>query len=164
MKSSYFVPSMKSFSNRRTRRNTAVAALLVWLFALSSGIANACLLEAPSHTHSHTHSHGHSHAATAGSELQHSHVGLTRHSAAIESAEHDSDVPKSACLKVCDDGSKATVKLQTSSDLPDPGMPPVVAIVWDAATPVACAPCAMNDLRPPMVGPPFRVRYSRLAL
>ena len=165
MKSSSFVPSMKSFSNKRTRRNTAVAALLVWLFALSSGIANACLLEAPSHTHSHTHSHGHSHAATAGSELQHSHVGLTGHPAAVESDEQDdSDVPKSACLKVCDDGSKATVKLQTNSLLADPGMPPVVAIVWNAAIPVACAPFEMNDLRPPVVGPPFRVRYSRLAL
>ena len=155
---------MKSFSNKRTRRNTAVAALLVWLFALSSGIANACLLEAPSRTHSHTHSHGHSHAATAASELQHSHVGLTGHTVAIESAEHASDVPKNACLKVCDDGSKATVKFQTSSDLPDPGMPPVVAIVWDAATPVACAPCEMDDVQPSIVGPPIRVRYSRLAL
>ena len=166
MSSSPFVASMKSFSNKRTRRNTAVAALLVWLFALSSGIANACLLEAPtkhshSHIHSHTRSQTHSHAAKAASELHHAHFGLTEHSAALESDERHADVPKDACLKVCDDRSKAPVKLKTSSDLLDPGMPPVVAL---AATPVACAPCEMGDLQPPIVGPPFRVRYSRLAL
>ena len=161
MSSSPYVPSMKSFSNKRTRRNTAVAALLVWLFALSSGIANACLLEAPT---KHSHSHTHSHAAKAGSELDHAHVGVTEHSAAVASDEHHADVPKDACLKVCDDGLKATVKLQTSSDLLDPGMPPVVGIVWNTATPVASAPSEMDDLPPPMAGPPFRVRYSRLAL
>jgi len=158
---------MKSFSNKRTRRNTAFAALLVWLFALSSGVANACLLEAPtqhSHPHSRSHTHGDSHVAEAGSGLHHRHGGVTEHSVAVASDEHDPDVPKDACLKVCDDGSKAPVKLQASSDLLDPGMPPVVTIVWDPATPVACAPSEMDDLQPPVAGPPFRVRYSRLAL
>jgi hypothetical protein len=37
---------MKPFANRRVSRNTAFAMLLVWLFALGSGVANACLLEA----------------------------------------------------------------------------------------------------------------------
>ena len=148
---------MRPFSNKRTRRNTAVAALLVWLFALSSGIANACLLEESA-------GRAHSHVIDAGSEQHHAHVALSGHSGAVENDEHDSDVPKDACLKVCDDGSKAPVKLQASPDLLDPGMPPVVAIVWDAATPVACAPSEMDDLQPPIAGPPFRVRYSRLAL
>jgi len=154
---------MKSFSNKRTRRNTAVAALVVWLFALSSGIANACLLEAPN-KHSHSHTHTHSHSAKAGPELHHRHGGLTEHSVAVDSDAHDSDVPKDACLKACDEGSKAPIKLQASSDLLDPGMPRVVTVVWDAATPVACTPSEMDDLQPPIVGPPFRVRYSRLAL
>ena len=33
---------MKLFSTTRTKRNTAFFAMLVWLFALASGIANAC--------------------------------------------------------------------------------------------------------------------------
>lgn len=148
---------MKPFSTTRTRRNTALATLLVWLFALSSGIANACLLEAPV-------KHTHSHVAKTGSESRHTHVGLTGHSEAVESEQHDSDVPKDACLKVCDDSSKAPVKLQASSDLLDPGMPPVVAIMWDAATPVACSTNEMDDPQPPIAGPPVRVRYPRLAL
>ena len=33
---------MKLFSTTRTKRNTAFFAMLVWLLALASGIANAC--------------------------------------------------------------------------------------------------------------------------
>jgi len=146
---------MKPFSNKRSKRRTAYAALLVFAFAISSGIANACLLEGPA-----THAHGAEH----GSEFRHAHTAMTGHSEDGESDEHDSDVPKDACLKLCDDGSKAPIKLQASSDLLDPGMPPVVAIAWDAATPVACTRSEMDDLQPLIAGPPFRVRYSRLAL
>jgi hypothetical protein len=154
--------SMKPFSGKRARRNTAVAALLVWLFALSSGIANACLLEKSA---GHAHSHSHSHVIKAGFEPHHAHVTLSGHPEAVEHDEHDLDGPKDTCLKVCDDGAKALVKPQASVDLLDPGMAPLVAVVWDAVTPVAWAPGGqMDELRPPIVGPPFRVRYSRLAL
>jgi hypothetical protein len=37
---------MKLFSNIRSKRSIAFIALLVWVFALASGVANACLLEA----------------------------------------------------------------------------------------------------------------------
>lgn len=148
---------MRLFSNKRSRRNTAVAALLVWLFALSSALANACLLE-----DSAGHSHPHSHVTDAASA--HAHVALSGHSEGVANDEHESDVSKDACLKVCDDGAKAPVKLQASADLLDTGLPPLVAIAWDEATAVASAPCPKDDLRPPIVGPPFRVRYSRLAL
>ena len=43
---------MKSFSNHRAKRNTPFVAMLVWAFALASGMANACLLETPGkHAH-----------------------------------------------------------------------------------------------------------------
>ena len=148
---------MRPFSNRRTRRNTAIAALSVWLFALSSGIANACLLEESV-------GHSHSHVADAGSEQHHAHVALSGHSEGVANDEHESDVTREACLKVCDDGAKAPVKLQASPDLLDTGLPPLVALAWDEATPVASGPSQKDALRPPIVGPPFRVRYSRLAL
>jgi len=35
---------MKLFFNIRAKRNAALMVLLVWVFALASGVANACLL------------------------------------------------------------------------------------------------------------------------
>jgi hypothetical protein len=149
---------MKPFSSRCTKRNTAFAVLLVWLFALASGMANACLLEAPA-THSHAAKDGSSKTAHA-----HAHAGLTGHAGAVDDHDGHSDAPKESCLKNCNDGSNAPVKLQTGFDLTDPGIAPLVAIVWNTATPVVSAPCRLDDLRPVIVGPPFRVRYSRLTL
>lgn len=150
---------MKPFSNKRIKRNTAFAALLVWLFALASGIANACLLEAQG-----SHAQTRSHIAKTGSETARAPAALTVHEGAVDSDDDASNVPKESCLKVCDDGSKAPVKLQTGLDLTDPGMAPLVAVIWNTAIPLVSAPSRMDDLPPPLVGPPFRVRYSRLAL
>jgi hypothetical protein len=153
---------MKLFSNSRTKRNTVFVVLLVWLFAVASGVANACLLETPG---------THSHVATAGaSETAHVPAVLAGHAVAVtghgEGDGHgdDADNTKASCLKVCDDGSKSLVKLQSAFDLTDPGIAPLVAIVWDAETPVVAGPLRLEDLQPPIAGPPFRVRYSRLAL
>ena len=38
--------SMKLFFNARDKRNTAFMVWLAWLFALASGVANACSLQA----------------------------------------------------------------------------------------------------------------------
>ena len=135
---------MKPFSNHRAKRNTAFVVLLAWLFALATGMANACLLETPG-----THSHA---AAPAG------------HGEAIGDHDDDANPAKQACLKTCDDGSNAPVKLQTGLDLSDPGLAPLVATVWNAATPVISAPCRFDALQVPTVGPPLRVRYARLTL
>lgn len=147
---------MKPFQNHRTKRNTAFAMMLVWLFALASGMANACLLESPG-THTHTTKAGHPEAAGP------SHA-LAAHSADVDDHDGDSDAARESCLKTCDDGSNAPVKLQISPDLSDPGMAPLVAIVWDSSTSTASMSSSLDDLQPPIVGPPFRVRYSRLTL
>ena len=148
---------MKPFSNHRTRRNTTFVAMLVWVFALASGMANACLLETQGkHAHigadhqSQAH-HAHAHDAVAGDAIAVDH-------------DDDADASKESCLKVCDDGSNAQVKLQTGVDLTDPGLAPFVVFAWDATTPVASAPGAFDELQVPVVGPPFRLRYSRLTL
>ena len=44
---------MKLFSNPRAKRSTVFMVLLTWLFALASGVANACLLQAQE-THAHS--------------------------------------------------------------------------------------------------------------
>ena len=148
---------MKPFSNPRTKRNTAYAAMLVWVFALASGMANACLLEKPGqHAHidasqsSNAH-HVHASEAMAGDLLALDH-------------DDDADASKESCLKACDDGLNAQVKVQTGVDLTDPGLALLPASAWNAATPVASAPSRFGDLLVPIVGPPFRLRYTRLTL
>ena len=89
---------MKLFSNTRTKPKTAFVVLLMWLFALASGLANACLLEA--HV-------SHSHVATAGySGAAHASTLLTAHARAVAGHDHDSYTAEASNLKVCDDGSQ----------------------------------------------------------
>ena len=148
---------MKPFSNHRTRRNTTFVAMLVWAFALVSGMANACLLETGS-KHTHT-------AASHSPDAHHAHADDALAGGAI-TVDHDddADASKESCLKACDDGSNAQIKLQTGVDLTDSGLAPFVVFAWNAATPVASAPSRFDELQVPVVGPPFRLRYPRLTL
>ena len=143
---------MNPFSNHRTMRNTTFVALLVWLFALASGMANACFLEEPG-KHLHT-------AAKHSSDAPHVHPPAGQ----AVAADDNQDPSKESCLKACDDGRNAQVKLQTATDAPDPGLAPFAAIVWDTATTFVSAPDWFDILQAPIVGPPFRVRYLRLTL
>ena len=78
--------------------------------------------------------------------------------------DDDADASKESCLKACDDGSNAQIKLQTGVDLTDPGLAPFVVFAWSATIPVASASGRFDERQVPVVGPPFRVRYSRLTL
>ena len=120
------------------------------MFAVASGVANACLLEATG---------PHSPAATS-----HVPAALLGDAGAVDDHHDQSGTSKESCLKVCDDGSKAPVKLHTAFDLTDPAMAPLVATVWNAAASVVSGACPRVDLQPPIGGLPLRVRYSRLAL
>ena len=149
---------MKPFLSNHAKRRTALIATVVWLFALASGMTNACLLEAPG-THAHAALHRHAESA---------HHAASSTDAAIADDDHDddddADSPKEACLKACDDGSNAQVKLKASFDLLDPGLAPIVATAWHAATIEISDASRISDLQPSIVGPPFRVRFSRLTL
>ena len=151
---------MKPFSNPHAKRSTALVAMLLWVFALASGIANACLLEV---TSAHAHATKHEYAVAA-----HDAAAPTKDAMADGAHDDDdddeADHSKEACLNTCDDGSNAPVKLKATSALSDPGLALVVSIAWNAATPAVSAQCRLNDLQPPVVGPPFRLRYQRLAL
>jgi hypothetical protein len=148
---------MKPFSNTRAKRNTAFVVVLVWLFALASGVANACLLEARG-THSHGSPVAYSSATEAASGISAGHAG------AIASHDAGSDTAKASCLKVCDDRSQSLLKQQSGFDLTDPGQAPFVVLVWTAATPVVSAPKQANIQQPHAPGLPIRTRFSRLAL
>ena len=99
-------PIMNLFSSTRTKRRTAFAVLLVWLFAVASGVANACLLEVSEASSTHAH------AAVAAS----AHTGdpaavSAGHAEAGDVHDDDSRTSAPPFLKVCDDGSTALVKL-----------------------------------------------------
>ncbi len=147
---------MKFFADTRSKRNTAFAMLLVWLFALASGVANACFLEAPG---------SHARAAQASTETaSHAPAELLAHLGAPAGHHDKPGSTKESCLKVCDDGMNAVVKAYAGFDHTDPGPATLVTTLWVGSASVVPAPHRLDDLAIPIVGPPIRVRYARLAL
>ena len=147
---------MKFFADTRTKRNTAFVVMLVWLFALASGVANACLLE----THA-PHSRAVKQPAAPTSQA----TAELLAQLGADAGHHDgSDGTKEACLKVCDDGTRTLPKAYSGVDHVDPGPAPLVATLWTGPPDDVSAPRRLDDLAIPIVGPPFRVRYTRLAL
>ena len=151
---------MKFFADARTKRLTASGVLLVWLFALASGVANACLLETPDLQ------------AQAQAQAVARSV-VTAGQAAAESAvlpspsaghHDDSGDSKESCLKVCDDAAHTLTHASPGFDHADPGPAPLFATLWTGLPLLASVSHRPDDWAIPLVGPPFRVRYSRLAL
>jgi hypothetical protein len=150
-----FVANMKFFADTRTKRNTAFAMLLVWVFALASGVANACFLETPRH---------HATAVKGSAATVQAPGELGAHLGATAAHQDNADSTKESCLKVCDDGTHALPKVYSGVDHTDPGPPLLVTTLWTGSMPVVSAPRRVDDSAIPIVGPPLRVRYSRLAL
>ena len=164
-------PDMNLFASTRTQRRIAFAVLLVWLFAVASGVANACMLQASDGSPApgvHAHRAMAASAALAASAASAASGDPTAVSAGhFEAGDgHDDDTRAAAplCLKVCDEGSTAVLKLQAPVDLSDPGMAPLVAVVWNPAAPAALGPRWRVAEQPLPAGPPVRDRYCRLAL
>ena len=147
---------MKIFLNIREKRKATFLVLLVWLFALASGVANACLLEARE-THLHI-------AAAEYFEVAHVPTLLRSHSNAVADHDDGSHAAKAPCLKVCDDGSHSMPKPDLKVAQADPGPAYLVAVLWTPALPVIVAPGQVDDRQPAIPALPIRVRYSRLAL
>ena len=147
---------MKFFAHTCTKRNIAFVVLLVWLFALASSVANACFLETYE---------PHSRAAkNSVAETSQAPAELPAHMGTDAVHRSDSDGPKESCLKVCNDGTNTLPKAYAGVDHTDPGPALLIATLWTGAGPVVPVPHRMDDLAIPIVGPPLRVRYSRLAL
>ena len=147
---------MKFFADTRTKRNTAFAMLLVWVFALASGVANACLLETSDH-----------HATAAkgsAARTKQAPAELVAHLDATAGHDDDSKSTEESCLKVCDDGTHTLLKGYSGADHTDPGPPPLVTTLWTGPMPIVSAPRRANDSAAAVLGPSIRVRYLRLAL
>ena len=153
---------MNLFASTRTRHRVAFAVLLVWLFAVASGVANACLLEASDGSPA---PGVHNHPAMAASAASGAPTAVPAgHFEAGHGHDDDTRAAAPPCLKVCDEGSTALLQPQAPVDLSDPGMAPLVAVVWNPAAPGASGPCWRVDAQPPPAGPPIRDRYCRLAI
>ena len=151
---------MKFFADTRIKRNTALVVLLVWLFALASGVANACFLETPE-----PHSMAAKGSALTTSQAPAELVAQPGAPAGHPAGHHDgSDSTKESCLKVCDDGTRTLPNASLGVDQADPGPAPLVATLWTGSPRVVSASGQPDDLAIPIGGPPLRVRYSRLAL
>lgn len=141
----------------RSKRNIASVMLLVWLFAVVSGIVNACVLEA----------HGDDAKVLTSEALgaAYAHNALAGHTSYAANYDGDKvDTSKAPCLKVCDDGSQALLKLNPFVDLDDRDSALTDSMLWAAAIQVASAHRHLDSSASATSEPPVRVRYSRLAL
>ena len=155
---------MNLFWSTRAKRNAAMMVLPLWLFALVSGFANACVLEAPE-----AHSHGinfESSASAEGQAASHPHAHSESDHRADAATDHggDPDASKAPCLKVCDDGSHSPTTQRSGIDQVDHDLVAVIAVFWAVPAPIVSNSYRVNDLQFPVPGPPLRVRYSRLTL
>ena len=132
--------------------------LLVWVFGLISGIANACLLEAPGAA---------IHATTDKLHAQHDvkQTGLGAHPQTVAGSAHTDDIhtSKQPCLKVCDDSSRSLPKEYPAGEV-DPGLPSVVAVLWSLVEPVYLTYKQPSSTQRVASHVPLRHRYARLAL
>lgn len=146
---------MTLFSNSFAKRKAAVMVLLAWLFALASGVANACLLETPT---------THAHVVAAAFEGTYASAVTAGHTGAVADHGDKSPTAKAPCLKVCDDSSNALVT-QLSMTQADTGPAPLIRVLWLVAAANDVAPFPIGGAAGPALSElPLRVRYSRLAL
>lgn len=147
---------MIHLSNARTKRRIAFAMLWVWLFAMSSAWANACLIE-----NQQTHLHG---SASAHAESVHAPLVSPAHLGADAEHPNNAGAAKSGCLKFCGDGAQTVVKLSSGVDLLDLVMAPPQAQIWTARFAAAVVDNVWRELPAPRPGLPLRTRFSRLTL
>ena len=102
--------NMNLFALTRTQRRIAFAVLLVWLFAVASGVASACLLQASDGSPA-PGVHPHRAAASGGPTAV-----SAGHFEAGDGHDDDTRAAAPLCLKVCDEGSTALLKLQAPVD------------------------------------------------
>ncbi len=145
-------------ASRHRKRSIALTMLFVWVFALLSGVANACLLEPRG-------------------ELAHAglHAALSYHAArsaahphswnAAVAAQHEHHPDKAPCQKSCDDSSQTLLKQAPKLDAPDLLSVALPSRAWTVdllQAPAVPGRACIAAVPPPSLPP--RVQFSRLAL
>lgn len=146
---------MTLITGRHRKRSIALMMLLVWVFALVSGVANACLTEPRGEL---------AHAGLHASQSEHP-VQAAHHAHAADQAQHDEHPDLAPCQKSCDESSQTLLK-----QLPKLVTPDLQAVAFPTymqtsnlrMAPTALVRAALAAVLPPT--PPPRVQYSRLTL
>jgi hypothetical protein len=141
-------------ASRHHKRSIALTMLLVWVFALLSGVANACLTEPLGEP---------AHAGTRAPQAEHP-APAAVHPVA-DQAQHDEQPDKAPCQKSCDESSQTLLKQLPKLDTPglQAAVPPTPTQAIDLHVASAALVRAALAAVPPL-SPPARVQYSRLAL
>lgn len=148
---------MHPLFNSRIKRKTAFVVLFVWLFALVSGVANACWIQT-------TEMRVHESLTVYPSSAKDANVDAAANEGAISKHDSGLSTSKSQCLKVCDDGSQPSPKQKVGFDLTDPILVPLHAVAWKSVPPAISAFDQAVSQRCLSPEQPIRVRLSRLAL
>jgi hypothetical protein len=146
---------MTLFFSIHVKHHTACLVLLAWLFALGSGIANACVLNAQQ-----THSHIATHPSPEDSRPV---VILPAHAGALADGVGGSH-SNAPCLKVCDDGTRSFPKQESTVTQIDPGTAFLVLVLWGTVAPVFQTLHQIDHEQPAKPRLPIRVRFSRLTI
>ena len=151
--------------NRQQLRHTACVALLAWVFALVSGVANACLLQAaePGAAALSFSVSTRTGGCDSGAEPCERDARPAYHHADSERGAPLEHGGKPVCLKFCGDESSALVKSKASqADLPGPVL--LAGALWSLAEQVAAAAQWQAVERPASVGPALFLRLLRLTI
>ena len=154
-----FMSTVNPIFTRKAKRNTAFVMLVLWLFALTSGVVNACILE-NGRAQNHHRALELAHTTPVATEGTDEHAGTT------DDQDADELTSKASCLKVCDDSSQAVAKLSSGCvDPADPGLAPLlVTVAWTTTAFVASGRDRVADFPPPRPREPISIRLLRLAL
>jgi len=147
---------MQHFSQSATRRSIAWVVLAAWLFALTSGVVNACLLQERA-----THQHG-DEGPTPGA-----HAALSvsaGHAGAVMDHSGTGKPGNAPCLKTCDQVSYSPVSQPPTPDAGDAGPASVHPLAWTLPPPALPALDGRTQRHRGSLALPIRTRYVRLAL
>jgi hypothetical protein len=149
--------------DRRQLRRTAFATLVVWLFALTAGAVNACVLMpervAVQVSHADILAHEPGVDTLSGTDHESSH----EHDQSVDQHGHGHDSGKGSCQKFCDDESSAIAKAR----LPVVDLGATLFTVvqpWSTIVVVGGAGFRQSLDRPRSHGPPLVIRFLRLTL
>ncbi len=148
-KSAFSRPRVTMFSDRRRLRRWAAQVLLVWLFGLAMGVANACALGEPAH--------------------HRSEVATTPAFDAVQKHQHGNeqgDLAKVNCLDFCEKSSVGAPQLKVVCDgLAALGFALPVSRTFSVAGQAEPAVGRLVVDSPHLPGgPPPRIAFQRLAL
>jgi hypothetical protein len=152
----------------RRLRHIVWLTLLAWLFALTAGVVNACVLSMPDRVarelNSAQHAESALHMGGPHTSMAESGAHFNGHeTAATAQHEHGQDADQDSCLKFCNDEATALSKDKSSGS--DMTVALAEADTWCfSAAPIMSAGGGLSRERPTSRGPPLVIRFLRLTL